>query len=488
MAGGLGSEPRGLRVRTGSAVVVLGLIAVSVTSSPALASTARPGSETSGIAWGSCDPPGAALQCARVAVPLDWDHPNGKQIELSVIRHLASQPNKRIGSLFMDPGGPGLSGVEFVRDNGPDLDEVAGGRFDVVGWDPRGTNRSSLVQCFTSDQAAQQFWAGVSIPTTRDESQAYQRKTVELAQRCGQVSGDLLAHISTADTARDLDELRRLVGDDKLTYVGLSYGTMIGQIYVNLFPDRVRAMVLDGLVDAVEYTTSAETRVANQSSAFDAVLAKFVELCQNAGPGRCALAGHGNESVAQRVAQVFAKARETPIPAPRSVPPGALDYSDLLVASFNPLRLPGTWPKFAEDLRRRRQCDGVGERGACRANSGGVRRRHDVGGGVLCRRGGPPALAGLAERHPEAHRREQGVRTGAGMVAVGAVRVELAGTRHRSIRRTVGRQDPDPHTPVEQQVGPGHQPPELASRRTAARQRRPADRERLRPLDLEHPQ
>jgi hypothetical protein len=104
MAGGLGSEPRGLRVRTGSAVVVLGLIAVSVTSSPALASTARPGSETSGIAWGSCDPPGAALECARVAVPSDWDHPNGKQIELSVIRHLASQPNKRIGSLFMDPG------------------------------------------------------------------------------------------------------------------------------------------------------------------------------------------------------------------------------------------------------------------------------------------------------------------------------------------------------------------------------------------------
>ena len=150
----------------------------------------------------------------------------------------------------------------------------------MVSWDPRGTNPSSPVECFTSDQAADQFWAGVSIPITRAESKAYQRKTVELARRCGEVSGDLLDHISTADTARDLDALRRLVGDDKLTYVGLSYGTMIGQTYVNLFPGRVRAMVLDGVVDAVEYTTSAETRVANQSASFDAVFAKFLELCR----------------------------------------------------------------------------------------------------------------------------------------------------------------------------------------------------------------
>ena len=98
----------------------------------------------------------------------------------------------------------------------------------------------------------------MSIPITPAESVAYQRKTVELARRCGEVSGELLSHITTADTARDLEALRKLVGDRKLTYVGLSYGSMIGQTYANLFPGRVRAMMLDGIVDAVDYTTSAE--------------------------------------------------------------------------------------------------------------------------------------------------------------------------------------------------------------------------------------
>ena len=349
-------SPR-LRVRTPVAAIGLCLVAVSVSTPYAAASSPRPGAGSSAIAWGNCDPPQAGLQCATVAVPLDWDHPNGAQINLAVIRHRASKPQKRIGTMFANPGGPGSSGVDFVRDvfrQTTLLDDWGDGRFDVVSWDPRGTNRSSPVECFTSDQAKDQFWAGVSIPTTRAESKAYQRKTVELARRCGEVSGDLLDHISTADTARDLDALRRLVGDSKLTYVGISYGTMIGQTYINLFPGRVRAMVLDGVVDAVEYTTSAETRVANQSASFDAVFAKFVELCESASgrrpePGHCALAGHG-ESVAHRVARVFATARQTPIPAPHSNPPGALSYGDLLLATFNPLRSPEDWAPFAEDL------------------------------------------------------------------------------------------------------------------------------------------
>jgi pimeloyl-ACP methyl ester carboxylesterase len=173
------------------------------------------------------------LECAKVAVPLDWDRPKDKQIELSVIRHRASRLEERIGSLFVNPGGPGASGVDLAHNLTTKLDGWGGGRFDVVSWDPRGTNASSPVKCFTSDEAEAQFWVGVSIPITAAESRAYQRKTVEMARRCGEVSGELLAHISTADTARDLDALRRLVGDDKLTYVGLSYGMEIGQTYVN---------------------------------------------------------------------------------------------------------------------------------------------------------------------------------------------------------------------------------------------------------------
>jgi pimeloyl-ACP methyl ester carboxylesterase len=163
------------------------------------------------------------------------------------------------------------------------------------------------------------------------------------------VSGELLSHISTADTARDLEALRKTVGDRTLTYVGLSYGSMIGQTYANLFPGRVRAMMLDGIVDAVAYTASAEARTVNNVSSADEVFEQFVALCQSAAPGHCALAGHG-ETVAQRVAGLFARARRAPIPAPHADPPGELSYGDLLVSTFTPLRLPLDWPQFAAHL------------------------------------------------------------------------------------------------------------------------------------------
>jgi pimeloyl-ACP methyl ester carboxylesterase len=349
-SGGIGTRHRTWRRSAVVATCVLAMSVASAVSTPrAGASTGRPALEQTKIAWTRCAGEGPQLQCAKVAVPLDWTRPRGQHIELAVIRHLASRPQNRIGSMFIDPGGPGQSGVDFVLGLGTMLDAWGGGRFDVVSWDPRGTSRSSPVQCFTSQAEQAQFWRGVSIPTTPAESPAYQRKTVELARRCGEVSGQLLAHISTTDTARDLDALRHLVGDRKLTYVGLSYGTMIGQIYANLFPGRVRAMMLDGLVDAVEYTANAERRVANQAEFSDEVFAEFVSLCQQAGASGCALARH-SETVAHRVARLFATARRAPIPATNAKPPGVLSYSDLLLSTFTPLRLPGEWPDYAKAL------------------------------------------------------------------------------------------------------------------------------------------
>jgi pimeloyl-ACP methyl ester carboxylesterase len=328
----------------------LAAAAVLVTSAgAAYTGSAAFGSVRSGIAWTSCKGLGKKFECARVAVPLDWSRPDGKNIELAVMRHLASRPDKRIGSMFLNPGGPGQSGVDLVRNSSDDFDQWGGGRFDLVGWDPRGTNDSTHVKCFSSSADQDQFWKGVSMPDTRAASVAYQRKTVALASMCGKLSGELLSHISTGDTARDLDRLRELVGDQKITYVGLSYGSMIGETYVNLFPDRVRAVMLDGIVDAVDQTTSMETNIGNSISAADEVFRQFVALCQKAGPKRCALAGHG-ETVAQRVAALFAKARRAPIPAPHADPAGQLSYGDLQVSTFTPLRLPLTWPTFAKDL------------------------------------------------------------------------------------------------------------------------------------------
>ncbi len=331
--------------------VVVGAAGGAVSTQPASAA-GEPALEAAGIAWKRCDPPHQDLECGTLAVPLDWDRPNGKKIELAVNRHRASRPGKRIGSMFVNPGGPAESGVELVQTGGADFDAWGGGRFDVVGWDPRGTHGSSPVDCFTSTAARDRFWAGVTIPITIAESRAFRRKTVEVARRCGELNGDLLNHISTGDTARDLDALRKAVGDRLLTYVGLSYGTVIGQTYANLFPDRVRAMMLDGLVDAVHYTTSAETRTAGDVAFTDEVFDQFMKLCQRAGPAGCALAGHG-ETVAKRVARLFAQARRAPIPAPKAKPPGQLSYGDLLASTFNPLRLPLSWPTVRGGSRGR---------------------------------------------------------------------------------------------------------------------------------------
>lgn len=283
-------------------------------------------------------------------VPLDWDRPGGRRIGLAVVRHLASRPDERIGSMFINPGGPGESGFDLVAGPaGDELDGFGAGRFDVVSWDPRGTNASAPVRCFRSEKGEARFWKGARIPIKKPASRRFRKRTAELARRCGRVSGNLLRQVSTADTARDLDYLRRVVGDRKLTYVGFSYGSLLGQTYANLFPRRVRAMVLDGVVDAVAYSRGAEARTARVVSSADEVFGRFEALCESAGPDRCALAG-GRRSVADRVETLFARVRREGVPAPDSRPPGRLSYGDLLLSLFQPLRDPAKWPGMADDL------------------------------------------------------------------------------------------------------------------------------------------
>ena len=353
----LAQRPRRLRrYRTvvASAVLVT-VVAVAcagdVAAPPQTASTTATAAPTDSIAWTSCatkDSP--TLECAELAVPLDWKEPTGERIKLALIRHPASKPEQRMGSIYINPGGPGDTGVGLVRDAGNELDAWGAGRFDVISWDPRGTYASSPVHCFASDADQEAFWKGASIPSTKAESVAYQSRTEDLAQRCGRMMGTLLSHISTTDTVRDLDALRAAVGEDTITYVGLSYGTLIGQVYANMFPQRVRAMMLDSLVDAVPYMADAETRAATDVSASDAVLDQFMTLCDDAGPKRCALAGHPGQTAAQRVDRLLHQAHEKPIPAPQSDPPGELSYSDLQLTSFSALRDPSLWPQWAKQL------------------------------------------------------------------------------------------------------------------------------------------
>jgi pimeloyl-ACP methyl ester carboxylesterase len=319
------------------------------------------GKDGAPIPWAACDPPYETLQCARIRVPLDWDRPKGRTISLALIRNLASKPDERIGTAFINPGGPGDTGLGLLKGDPEGVDAFGGGRFDVVSWDPRGAHASTRVRCFENRRSEERFWAGASIPTTRAEAKRIVRKGAALARRCGKVSGWLLPHISTADTARDMDHLRELVGDEKLTYIGLSYGTYLGQTYANMFPDRVRAMLLNGLVDPVRYSKSAETRVAMFASFAAEVFRQFLSLCESAGPERCALAA-GEHSPAERWERLLARLNRGLIPAPgargTALSRPQLSYTDLLLSQFQPLRAPRTWPQDAADLDAALRGDG----------------------------------------------------------------------------------------------------------------------------------
>ena len=327
-----------------------GLVGVCGAVPVAGAAVVSPRTAGAGIAWKGC---GKGLQCARVLVPLDWSNPSGPQISLAVIRHRASGPGRRIGSLFLNFGGPGVPGVAMLKGaSESELDALGGGRFDLVSWDPRGTGESTHVRCFANDRAQARFWGPdwSGTPTTRRESVRYLPKALAFVKRCVALSGRLLAHDSTADTVRDLDYLRRLVGDRKLNYEGFSYGTFIGETYANMFPRRVRAMVINGVINPVPFTTSAQAGLASTQADFLRVFAKLQSLCQAAGPARCALAGHG--PVKARVSRLLARLRHGPIPAPNAPAPHRLNYGDLLFYIFANLGRPASWPQIAAGLEQ----------------------------------------------------------------------------------------------------------------------------------------
>ena len=317
-----------------------------------------------------------------MTVPLEWSKPTGPQITLAIIRHLASKPKMRIGALFFNPGGPGVSGVSTVREAGGELDSFGGGRFDVVSWDPRGTGASTHVRCFTNLNAVAKFWGDLGVPTTASASPAYLRKTVEFARRCGEISSTLLPNITTAETARDLDYLRVTLGEQRVTYLGWSYGSFLGTTYANMFPTRVRAMVLDGIVDPVRYVAGREPTLANGEADADLVFARFASLCDRAGRLRCALAG--DEPAAQGITRLIARLHRAPISAP-TASGGRLSYGDFLTALFLRVRGPNQWPQLAKDIRAAENGDGSAlEKSALTLRSPSGYQQLEAAGAIAC--------------------------------------------------------------------------------------------------------
>ena len=244
------------------------------------------------VAWAPCAPEG--FECATYPVPVDYAAPDGPTVPLALIRRPADDPAAKIGTLFVNPGGPGTSGVSFVRSAGLAVatDDETRRTFDIVGFDPRGVGASSPIGCFeTLQDLAEALGPAKEVPIgateIRDTLTAYRGYT----GACGRTAGPLLPHLSTLNVARDLDLLRRAVGDEQLTFAGYSYGTLIGATYANLYPDRVRALVLDGFVDPVGRTQLSVLNELERAGGFERTLKAFLAACEAAGPGCAFSAG-----------------------------------------------------------------------------------------------------------------------------------------------------------------------------------------------------
>jgi pimeloyl-ACP methyl ester carboxylesterase len=287
-----------------------------------------------------------------VFAPLDYNRPDGVRVAISVIRLPAGDPGRRIGSLLLNPGGPGGSGVDFARDVAKFLPLELRGRFDIVGFDPRGILRSSPLRCYdTFDQAM----AGVpqfAFPLTAAEEREQRRTDQAFANACARHGGPILDHMSTADAARDMDLLRQALGDQKLTFLGYSYGSFLGQVYANLFPKRVRAIVIDGVLDPVAWTTGRGTEAAttpfsirlHSDQGASRTLGEFFRLC-DAAASDCAFSG-GARSRYSRLATAL---RRNPIPVEdENGEEEDFTYADLVATTLGALYEPLAWPDAAE--------------------------------------------------------------------------------------------------------------------------------------------
>lgn len=250
--------------------------------------------------WQGCE---GGFECAQVYAPLDWADPAGERITLQLVKQPATG-GEALGTLFVNPGGPGASGADYVQQSldfavQPEVQE----RYDVIGWDPRGVGSSSAVSCL--DAAAFDdylFGAGSAdgLDVGSDEwIAASLADATEFGDACAESTGELLAHVSTDSTVQDLDMLREIVGDAKLNYLGYSYGTYIGALYADAYPDRVGKLVLDGAMDP---SASLVDVVREQTIGFENALRAYVADCLTRTD--CPLVGPVDNAMSQIGAQL----------------------------------------------------------------------------------------------------------------------------------------------------------------------------------------
>jgi pimeloyl-ACP methyl ester carboxylesterase len=289
------------------------------------------------VRWTPCN---STFECAKVKAPLDWSDPAKASIELAIIRHKASDGTP-IGSLLVNPGGPGASGVELIRDS---LDYAVGTKlanaYDVVGFDPRGVGESTAVKCFGPTQMDAYLF---DIPKSPRNTPAWKAEILAAAKTFGDAckanSGGILPYITTVNAARDLDLLRGVLGDAKLNYLGYSYGTFLGATYAKLYPKRVGRFVLDGALDP---SVSGLDVSVSQGLGFEAALRSYLQYCL--GAKGCPFSGTVDDAMAD-VGTLLASVDRAP---ERNSDGRMLGADSLVTAIVAALYSQDSWPYLTQ--------------------------------------------------------------------------------------------------------------------------------------------
>lgn len=297
------------------------------------------------LSWVACRE--GRYDCATLTVPLDYGEPDGETIDLALLRVPAREPDARVGSLVVNPGGPGAPGTDYATTG--QFGSTLRDHFDIVGFDPRGTGASAPVDCLT-DEELDAYRAADPSPDTPDEIERSLDLSRQLLEGCTARSGPVAAHVSTVEAARDMDVLRAALGEPGLLYLGASYGTFLGATYAELFPDKVGRLVLDGAVDPAASTR--EVALA-QAGGFETALRSYVADCVDGGD--CFL-GDSVEEGLDRIAALLDDLDERPLTTSdgRELTEGLAFYG-----LITPLYVRDAWYVLDEGLQRAFAGDGT---------------------------------------------------------------------------------------------------------------------------------
>lgn len=260
--------------------------------------------------WGSCPRAPAPYECTTARVPLDYSRPWAGTMGIAVIRRPATGPEAKVGTLFINPGGPGNSGLIFLPAAVPLLFTELAKYFDLVSFDPRGVGLSDPVRCLDDTERAAQQARAEAFPDPQRIPQIVQ-DAARLSAACVQRNGANLRYLSTVNVARDMDRIRSALGVAEINYLGLSYGTYLGAVYSSLFPDRTRTMVLDGALDPVLTALAPLQKDIEQARSFQIGLERFFSYCDST-PSGCSFSNAG----AVKFAELLKRVQQDPIKAP----------------------------------------------------------------------------------------------------------------------------------------------------------------------------